>query len=571
MEQKEILELLKKVAISEKEYRKIGAELTKHIPSNNPEHPLWKFIFAFEYMYVEETHQDYYERYGSFAPWIEMENGIFPPPLDTLEDAIFFEWEELLEHTNDPSISSRIADLLWVKKWGKRPDLFAKTAIDSYFQIQEYDFFEIEKTKYLGRALKLAKLMNDKEKIGKTIELIVDQFNNDIYSDNPKPGISTRLIQYLMDFPKGEIPEIVDELLEIALRIYKDKAWIAESIMDLMIKRVGKEDQEKLKISQINLWIEESEKNDRGLIVHHNLQHALELARIYGFQSLANEIRQKIQSIPEESFGLQTISSEVKIPSKIIDNFINSFVVEMGWRESLMKFGFYGPPSGKFEKNIEEVEESFKKFPVQFLVTRVVFDENNTPLKYGSNIDENKEIEKVNTESRGIRIFGTLAPTILEKIFTKHVFPSIEELAEFFTTPLIPKELAETLAKGIYWYKQGEYDISSHLLVPRIEAIFRNLARELGLVIIREPCNGKPGGVIQLGKILSDMDGRIDKSWQRYFYNLLSDPIGINLRNRICHGLIPSDGVEDASLLIHLICHLRLLRISTQIQDMIPD
>jgi Domain of unknown function (DUF4209) len=54
----------------------------------------------------------------------------------------------------------------------------------------------------------------------------------------------------------------------------------------------------------------------------------------------------------------------------------------------------------------------------------------------------------------------------------------------------------------------------------------------------------------------------LDESWRRYLAHLLSDPLGLNLRNEIGHGLI---GVVDESrcaLLVHAVCHLRLLVIS---------
>jgi hypothetical protein len=88
------------------------------------------------------------------------------------------------------------------------------------------------------------------------------------------------------------------------------------------------------------------------------------------------------------------------------------------------------------------------------------------------------------------------------------------------------------------------------------------VARELGLPIIREPVGTTPGGVLQLGTLLTMLQDRIDESWRRYFYNVLANPIGVNLRNRICHGLLPKVEKEDSALLIHVVCNLRLIRIA---------
>jgi hypothetical protein len=52
-----------------------------------------------------------------------------------------------------------------------------------------------------------------------------------------------------------------------------------------------------------------------------------------------------------------------------------------------------------------------------------------------------------------------------------------------------------------------------------------------------------------------------DRSWARYFYNLLCDPVGKNLRNLVSHGLLPTVTAtrEDAALLLHVACTARLL------------
>jgi hypothetical protein len=134
-------------------------------------------------------------------------------------------------------------------------------------------------------------------------------------------------------------------------------------------------------------------------------------------------------------------------------------------------------------------------------------------------------------------------------------------LTEFFTTPLIPPDVAERIGRAVELYWQGQPDESAHLLVPRLEATIRTIARECGLATFREPQGAKPGGARALGDLLLAMKERIDESWQRYLWNLLCDPVGVNLRNRIAHGLVEKVGRKDAALLIHAACHLSLLKV----------
>ena len=557
----EILALLEEAAIAADGWHTVGTALRKQ-GLEDREHPLWKYVFAFEYMYVEASNKDYFDRYGPFAPWIEMQGVIFPPPLDTLNNDILEDWANVLQYAKNPIVCSRLADLLWVRKWGVRPDLLARQAIDAYFAVSEGDWIELERGFCLIRALDLSKAINDPQRKAKAIALIIDDTYRELKSEDPKPGVSLRLIESLMSLPKAETPGEVDALLDLALSVHEKNAWIAESILDMMIRRSNVEKQRELQLYQISLWIEEANRSEKGLSQLFHLEHALELARNYGFQDVADEVRRRIQSVPEEELDLKTISGQVEVPLETVEKYLNWFVDERGWRESLIRFGSYGPPSGDYKNNLEEIEKQARDFPLQFLVTRAVYDENNAPIRFGRTVDENKVIALARQETLGITIFGSTAPDILQRITDKHGFPPSHDLVDFFTTSIISKDVSANIATALEWYFKGEYDVAAHLLVPRIENIIRTLAREIGLPIIREPVGATPGGVVQLGSLLIRLEGLMDESWRRYFYNLLANPIGMNLRNRICHGLLTNATKEEAALLIHVVCNLRLIKIS---------
>ncbi len=561
MEIDQIINLIEDAAQTATNWHSIGTALRK-LGLEDRENPLWKYVFAFEYMYVEDSNKEYFERYGPFAPWIEMQGRVFPPPLNVIENDILEEWSVVLEKAQNPIVCSRLADLLWERKWGKRPDLHARQAIDAYAEVSKSTWIELERAYCLIRALDLSMEINDVERKNKIIPSIIESTYKELKSEDLKPGVSLRLIESLMSLPKIEVPRDVDALLDLAIKVYEKDVWIVENILGLMIKRANAEKQRELQFFQIRKWVEESKRSEKGILQLPHLEHALELARNYGFQEIADEIRRRIQSIPDEDLRLKTFSAQVEIPTETVENYLNSFVDSRGWKESFSRFGSHGPPSGDYKKNIEEVEKQFKEFPLQFLVTRAVYDENNAPIRFGKSVDENKNIALADHETMGIRMFGNFAPDILQRIKNKHDIPPIEELSEFFATTIIPRDVSENIAQAIMWYFKEEFDVASHLLVPRIENIIRIIAREVGLPIIREPIGTMPGGVVQLGNLLTMLQEKMDESWRRYFYNLLVNPIGVNLRNRICHGLLPKATKEDAALLIHIACNLRLIQIT---------
>lgn len=64
-----------------------------------------------------------------------------------------------------------------------------------------------------------------------------------------------------------------------------------------------------------------------------------------------------------------------------------------------------------------------------------------------------------------------------------------------------------------------------------------------------------------LGELLHGLGGRLaSPGWHAYLYHLLSDPLGLNLRNVIAHGVRARIERGDAALLLHTATLLRLLR-----------
>ena len=252
----------------------------------------------------------------------------------------------------------------------------------------------------------------------------------------------------------------------------------------------------------------------------------------------------------------------IRIPTEEVERYIESFIDKTDWRVSLSRFGLHGPPSGDYLNNLASINKQMEEHPFTFLISQTIYDENNYPIMASDNEDKNKDMALVRQEMIGILMLGNFAPQILNRIIDENGKLPKDELIEYFTTTLIQTEIADNIAKSIDWYFKSEYDVCVHLLLPRIETIFRTITREIGIAIFREPIGDAPGRVLTLGKLLYNLRGKMDESWRRYFVNLLVNPIGINLRNRICHGLTDQATKPEAALLIHTVCYLRHMEIS---------
>ena len=120
-------------------------------------------------------------------------------------------------------------------------------------------------------------------------------------------------------------------------------------------------------------------------------------------------------------------------------------------------------------------------------------------------------------------MFGARA---LQRIGEREDRPSAEQLAELLQGDFLDDETAERVACAIMLFWEERFDESAHVLVPRIERVVREMARQLGIPVVRAVQPGREiGGVVTLGTLLREMAPAFpDPGWHAYLLNLLADP-----------------------------------------------
>jgi hypothetical protein len=380
--------------------------------------------------------------------------------------------------------------------------------------------------------------------------------------DEWAPGVALILIESLVDLPSGERPEALGELLERVRARYQRDPYIVQAATDLQaaLHRDDPEQERALHAEAVERFRQAACEASGILRVAH-LQHALEIARQHGLRELMDELRVELQEIGPDELDLKEVSAEISVPTEQIERLIEEVAGGDGWPDCLDRFAvLYGPPSGRHDKNLELIQELKTRSPFLFLITRVEFGPEGMTLRELRTEEEHMEGALAQRERDGIVLWSLIAADALARILERHGEPDEEELSAFFETSLIPADLAEQIVHGIVLFARGGYDDSAHALAPRIERAIREICRRVGLVVSREPIGSEPGGVRPLGHLLAVLEGGVEESWRRYLVNMLTEPLGVNLRNRIAHGLIGEARAYDAALLIHVAAFLRTLQ-----------
>lgn len=522
-------------------------------------------VWAFGYDLVSPSDPERRVREGSpFGAMFEFSEGRMPPRLADVPETDVAVWANAFEEVSDPRLRSRIGDLLWSRKAKPDPDVKARAACEALIALSRLDGWgPMETTDGLVRASELAlELADDTLTLAvadRSREVIVHELDH----HDDRPGITFNLLRVLVDLRPALRPDDLSALVGNAEGIYGADPHHVESAIDLqVILSDSASERTALRRRQAELWREAARKA-QGILRAAFLEKALDVARTHGLAELARELRVELQGITEDELDLKTVSADVTIERDKTERFHKAFVQFDSWQQSLRAFGAYGPPGGEPDEVERQVEQQMKDHPIQYLVSKVVFDPDfGAPIFHAVDDASHKLAAVAQSRWMASQFWALSAVSVLELFVNRYGRPSREDLTAHFTTDLIDAAAAERIARAYELWWDDRPDESAHLIVPRLEAAIRNLAREVGLPIIKEPYGGEPGGVRPLGTLLHALRGRFASlGWHAYLYHLLSDPLGLNLRNVIAHGVRARIERADAALLLHAAAFLALLEV----------
>lgn len=557
----DVEQLVRDALAGEPTWIEAAERLRQHL-SNHRDDAVAALIAAFEYDEIAPEQEERRARWGRFGPLFENAEGVYPTPLAHIDAETLAMWADAYDRIDDPLLRARLGDLLWERRVRPRPDQRARVAFHAYLDLARRPaWHDLHRAEALVRALELAVLLNDQKLVQLAIDHIAAAARESMAKQPPQPGVALRLIASLVRLRDGADPMLVDALLNEASSAYAHDPFNYEVVLNLQLMRAqGEPDQvAALARKKIRSWRAVAEQTE-GILRLTHLQHALEIARTQGLRQEMDELRIAIEQTAAGGLDLKSFSFAIDIPSDKVDAFLGSFFRGDGWEDWLARFGAHcpiHPTSGQVQRFIDE---QMHRTPLQFLVSGIVLSEDHgIPLKVLSSVDEHREYQITEYESRSITVWGLFAADILDRVAEQYR-PAVEDLTTYFTTSVISPDVAERIAASLDHYWSERYDEALFVLLPRLETVIRELCRQLGLVIAKEPIGEETGAFLTLGSLLPAVRGSMHSEDHRlYLYRLLIDTLSVNLRNRGLHGLLTRGDRRTAALAIHAACFLRLL------------
>ena len=248
----------------------------------------------------------------------------------------------------------------------------------------------------------------------------------------------------------------------------------------------------------------------------------------------------------------------MSLPRPELEDYLRPITEAVSWQEALTQFARLGPITGDARVNRETVTLQQQQFPLSALFPPVQLGGDNLPRFRPGTDEERLEYQLAMHEAMLVQLRATLVHEALVRIIVSHPMPSVEDLTAYFcTNRIIPPATGVAIARAFLRYWAGDAEGAAFTIIPRIEALARNLLLNADFGIYRTQRAKSPAQYPGLRFLLDQLAARgLDESWHRYIVVMCTHVVGFNLRNEMAHGFV--DWIDDgvAALLLQIAAHL---------------
>ena len=509
------------------------------------------------------------------------------PSIQNVTEETLSYWEGRAKESKNLILSSRYADLVVdfsTSILQKSADhRLSHLVIDANIKICEELLAEPLNCKTKAkRALNLSIQINDQQRIQKVGKTIIS-LERKVAVDS-KPGLWGFAFKWLLlDFShkvlisSQEKKYLINDLEEKLERIKKDP-WSAEHAVSLLAEYYVNEQNETDLMRVLDILEKSFKENKRinsdALLKVHAFEKIHEIYQKYrdkGFQEAIKATDRISQEIGQLDLNwnksLKEISVSTKIKNEKIDKFLKAIFGEEDEYEletilSRIVINFL-PKQKDIESQLKEIS---KNYPLRFLCTTQIVSEDGVPIAKLLSLDDDYDNHFQRYATQYLQFnsfFLSLTMDELKKQISK------DKIIKYFQESLLfqnENNEYKQYAMSAYW--DSNYIVSSHLFIPLIESAVRELIRICGGIILKP---NDLGGYDRLslnillekqGDILKKVFSNTGHDISFYFRLVLTEKLGMNLRNNFAHGLEKKTffSREASDRLFHILLCLSLVK-----------
>jgi len=521
-------------------------------------------------------------RKGRFHPFLSgtNEDGTpfnFPDIKDFDEKAIDY-FKRRTSETQNPVLKSRYSDFVW--ELTKDP-IYGKNASECYLELADYYYEKTWFVKLHDAFNRVIYFMNIKvvdQKVREIIKRKLFFFLEKMITDD-QHRFCLELLESFTFFNKDEIlikdTSSAIKICEACINYFKSSSHHLERRFLLVLEKIYRinKDYEAAKKSKINraesLIGEAREKEqDKNFLISSRLyEESLEIFRQLGEKDKINFIKDKLREINKKTVkGFKKIKVSKTITREQIKKYTDIILNSESIEESLKRLAYFNDLVPDYSKLVKQTEKMKENNPMQFLASQRTFDENGHIV--GSDDDPFQNI-LIRNSIVYIQISSILIDEIFVRLKKEKNFKQ-EDLFLFLKNwGLISDNNLKIIEKGVNKYFIEDYISSIHILVPQLEEVIRNMLRRGG---IQTTSLKNEKTIITQEKSLNDLllNEEVKKifgeSLDWYMRIILTERMGLNLRNEVAHGLIKYEqcSFNNLNKIIHIFILLTRFNLITK-------
>lgn len=510
---------------------------------------------------------DFDGKNARLTPRVESSDQPDPPPIKAVDIDVRQVWHDLLDIVATAPARARIAHALF-QCGGSAGPANAAIAVDNYIAAAQHWRRPHDSDEYLRIAARIARIVRDPAATQRALGYLLDGAQRALDDDlGDKPGYVLRPLDYAVNEP--DCPARVDELLEraaVELANVRDR----ERALALVFQRCPDDAcQRRIWERRVDNFLTAADSAS-GIVKMVLRQDALKCAEASTIGELKERAAAALQSTRNEDLGLMHVHTSAAIYQEHFEQVGDQMAQGTNWQEALVSFAKCGPLSGDYDQNCATIEQLRAAAPLVAYFPDKILGPDGLPIYEAVDPDDRFDGDLTKWEAQVIG--GNLGPlaAALHSIPERFGIPDQGALASFLSQwPTTNQYVMRAITLGLQRFWCGDYEGVVYAATPWIEAAIRQVILDADQGIYMLQSIHKPGQYPGLGAMIELLPDRFTLSRSRYRFlkATLTHPLGINLRNRLSHGIELFNGSPAAALVLHTLLTLTLLTLKTDADD----
>lgn len=256
--------------------------------------------------------------------------------------------------------------------------------------------------------------------------------------------------------------------------------------------------------------------------------------------------------------SMKLASAEIKVTAEEMEAWLDELTADSP-RQSVGRIAFHLISKPKDLRR--EIEEIAANAPMHAMISISLTDDSGFTVATIGSVKDDMPGRVVNAAANHIGASSPWLHQALARLKSRWGVDAEALLALLAQSPLFPPRSHGLLRCGLEAWELGDHVKAIHILVPQVEAALREMLRAYGESPMRR--NSREGGFesIGMGLLLVNpmFKERAHPAFRLHMRALYTSPKGMNLRNKIAHGLASSDtfGLGMANWVVHSLLAIR--------------